>query len=157
MEHAQKPDFVFQRKERVHLKRGEESVQSTTGSRGLRISGSNSGYTMFRDSVKITGHPLHSPVSPSLLLPCVTVCDHISTGVYTAAIFQFVRRKDDGLETPETLSDYCRGRRFFFNPKCMPAMGITRRLIPSVRTMCHFPRVKRPGRETDHTSVPIYI
>ena len=58
------------------------SVQSTTGSRGVRISGSNAGYTMFRGSVKSTCYPLHSPVSPSLPLPCVTVCHHISTGVY---------------------------------------------------------------------------
>jgi hypothetical protein len=58
------------------------SVQSTPGSRGVRISGSNLGYTMFRGSVKGTGYPLHSPVSPSLLLPCVTVCHHISTGLY---------------------------------------------------------------------------
>ena len=40
------------------------SVQSTAGSRGVRISGSNAGYTMFRDSVKGTVYPLHSPVSP---------------------------------------------------------------------------------------------
>ena len=58
------------------------SVQSTTGSRGVRISGSNAGYTMFRGSVKGTGYPLNSPVSPSLSLPCVSVCHHISTGVY---------------------------------------------------------------------------
>ena len=58
------------------------SVQSTTGSRGVCISGSNGGYTMFRGSVKSTGYPLHSPVSPSLPLPCVTVCHHISTGLY---------------------------------------------------------------------------
>ena len=45
------------------------SVQSITGSRGLRISGSIAGYTMFRGSVKATGYPLHSPVSPSLPLP----------------------------------------------------------------------------------------
>ena len=45
------------------------SVQSTTCSRGVRISGSNAGYTMFRGSVKGTGYPLHSPVSPSLPLP----------------------------------------------------------------------------------------
>ena len=44
------------------------SVQSTTGSRGVRISGSNAAYTMFRGSVKGTGYPLHSPVSPSLPL-----------------------------------------------------------------------------------------
>jgi len=58
------------------------SVQSTTGSRGVRISGSNAGYTTFRGSVKSTGYPLHSPVSPSLPHPCVTVCHHISTGLY---------------------------------------------------------------------------
>jgi len=58
------------------------SVQSTTGSRGVRISGSNAGYTVFRGSVKSTGYPLHSPVSPSLPLPCITVCHHISTGLY---------------------------------------------------------------------------
>jgi hypothetical protein len=60
---------------------GEASVQSTTGSRGVRISGTNGGYTMFRVSVKSTGHPLHSLVSPSLPLPCVTVCHYISTAV----------------------------------------------------------------------------
>ena len=61
---------------------GGTSVQSTTGSRGVRISGSNAGYTMFRGSVMSTGYPLHSPVPPSLPLLCVTVCHHISTGVY---------------------------------------------------------------------------
>ena len=61
---------------------GGASVQSTAGNRGVRISGSNAGYTMFRGSVKSTGYPLHSLVSPSLPLPCVTVWYHISTGVY---------------------------------------------------------------------------
>ena len=42
---------------------GGTSVQSITGSRGVRISGSNARYTMFRGSVKGTGYPLHSPVS----------------------------------------------------------------------------------------------
>jgi len=82
MAHAQKPDFVFRRNGRVHLNRPGASVQSNTGSRGVRISGSNAGYTVFRGSVKGTGYLLHSPVSPSLPLPCVTVCHHISTGVY---------------------------------------------------------------------------
>jgi len=35
------------------------SVQLTTGSRGVRVSDSNAGYTMFRGSVKSTGYPLH--------------------------------------------------------------------------------------------------
>jgi len=30
--------------------------------------------------VKGTGYPLHSPVSPSLPFPCVTVCHQVSTG-----------------------------------------------------------------------------
>jgi len=67
------------------------SVQSTIDSWGVRISGSNSGYTMFRGSVKSTGYPFHSPVSPSLPLPCVTVCHHISTGLlrslHSSAVF----------------------------------------------------------------------
>jgi len=62
---------------------GGASVQSTTGSRGVRSSGSNAGYTMFRGSVKGTGYTLHSPVSPSLPLPFVAVCHHISTGLYS--------------------------------------------------------------------------
>jgi len=82
MAHAQKKDFIFRRKGRVHLNRQGGSVQSTTGSRGVRISGSNAGYTKFWSSVKGTGYPLHSPVSPSLPLPWVTVCHHISTGLY---------------------------------------------------------------------------
>jgi hypothetical protein len=83
MAHAQKPDFVFRPNGRVHLNRSAEaSVQSTTGSRGVRISGSNTGYTMFRGSVKGTGYPLHPPVSPSLPLLCVTLCHHISNAVY---------------------------------------------------------------------------
>jgi len=77
MAQAQKPDFVFRRKGRTAA-----SVQSTTGSRGMHINGSIAAYTMFRSSVKGTGYPLHSPVSPSLPQPSVTVCHHISTGVY---------------------------------------------------------------------------
>jgi hypothetical protein len=42
------------------------SVRSTTGSRGVRISGSNAGYITFRGSVKSSGYPIHSPVSPSI-------------------------------------------------------------------------------------------
>jgi hypothetical protein len=64
------------------------SVHSSTGSRGVRNSGSNAGYTMFRGCVKSTGYPLHSPVSPSLPLPCVNACHHISTGRYKNRIHQ---------------------------------------------------------------------
>ena len=60
---------LYQQKLQVHLNRQGASVQPTTGSRGVRISGSNAGYTMFLGSVKSTGYPLHSSVSPSLPLP----------------------------------------------------------------------------------------
>jgi hypothetical protein len=63
MAHAQKPDLVF---------RAEigwwASVQSTAGSRGVRISGSNAGYTVFRGRVQdywlptpLTSFPFTSP------------------------------------------------------------------------------------------------
>ena len=74
--------FCLSAKRTSPFKSAGVSVQSTTGSRGVCISGSNAGYTMFRGSVKGTGCPLHSQVSPSLPLPCVTVCHRISTGVY---------------------------------------------------------------------------
>ena len=64
MAHAQKPDLVFRRNGLIHLNRRGASVQSTTGSRGVRISDSNAGYTMFRGSVKGTGYPLHSASFP---------------------------------------------------------------------------------------------
>ena len=49
------------------------SVQSTTDSGGVRISGSNAGYTMFRGSVKGTCYPLHCQFPlhfPSRASPC---------------------------------------------------------------------------------------
>jgi hypothetical protein len=73
--------FQLSAKRSCPFKSAGASVQLTTGSRVVRISGSNAGYTMFRGSVKSTGYPLHSPVSPSIPLPCVTVCHHISTEV----------------------------------------------------------------------------
>jgi hypothetical protein len=65
MTHAQKPDFVFRRNEQVLLTRPGRQF-----SRGVRINGSNAGYTTFRGGVKSTGYPLYSPVSPSRASPC---------------------------------------------------------------------------------------
>jgi len=73
--------FRLSKKWRSPFKSAEASVQSTTGSRGMRINGSDAGYTMFQGNGKSTGYPLHSPVSPSLPLPCVTMSHHISTGL----------------------------------------------------------------------------
>ena len=74
--------FRLSAKRTSPFKSAGASVQSSTGSRGVRISGSVAGYTMFRGSVKSAGCPLHSPVSRSLPLSCVTVCHHISTALY---------------------------------------------------------------------------
>jgi hypothetical protein len=58
------------------------SVQSTTGSRGVRISGSNAGYIMFRGSVKSSPFASFPFTSP----PRVTLCHHISTRLYHCVI-----------------------------------------------------------------------
>jgi hypothetical protein len=76
--------FRLSAKRTSPFKSAGASVQSTTGSRSVLFSGSNAGYTMFRGSVKSIGYPLHSLISPSLPLPCVTVCHHVSTGLYIA-------------------------------------------------------------------------
>ena len=85
MAHAQKPYFFFRRNGGVHLNgRGRQFSRLLAAEvcASAFIVGSNAGYTMFRGSVKGTGYTPHSPVSPSLTLPCVTVCHHIWTGVY---------------------------------------------------------------------------
>ena len=65
--------FRLSAKRTSPFKSAGPSVQSTTGSRGVRISGSNAGHTFFRGSVKSTGYSLHSPVSlhfPSRAISC---------------------------------------------------------------------------------------
>jgi len=81
--------FRLSAKRTSPFKSAGSSVQSTTGSRGVRISGSNAGYTMFQGNVKSTGYTLHSTVSSSLPLPCVTVCHHISTGLYFSVPYEY--------------------------------------------------------------------
>jgi hypothetical protein len=56
--------FRLSAKRTSPFKSAGASVQSTTGSRGVLISGSIVGYTMFRGSEKGTGYPLHSPSFP---------------------------------------------------------------------------------------------
>jgi hypothetical protein len=73
--------FLLSAKQTSLFKSAGVSVQSTVGRRGVHIRVSNAGYNMLRGSVKSTGYPLHSPVSPSLPLPCVNVCHHISNGL----------------------------------------------------------------------------
>jgi hypothetical protein len=71
--------FRLSAKRTSPFKSAGASVQSTTGSRGVRISGSNAEYTMFRGSVKSTGYSLHSPVSLSFHPPvCHRVPSHFN-------------------------------------------------------------------------------
>ena len=71
MAHAQKPHFIFRLNGRVHLNR-RGSVQSTADGRGVRISGSNAGYTTFQGRVRVLAthsirqFPLHFPSHASL-------------------------------------------------------------------------------------------
>ena len=122
------------------------SVQPTTGSRGVRISGSNAGYTMFRGSVKSTGYPLHTLVSASLPLPCVTVCHHISAGLYrmcirTKVMSVFLLHLICTLNLPVY--------RFHYNT------GYTNRLLHlSLSSPCHLQiQVQRLSRSTGFTGI----
>ena len=58
------------------------SVQSTTGSRGVRISGQRLYRPCSDVQSKTTGYPLHSHLSPSLPLPCITVCHQVPNTLY---------------------------------------------------------------------------
>jgi hypothetical protein len=76
--------FCLSVKRTSPFKSTEGSVQSTTGRRAVHISLQGlycSCKPVFCSHVTLTGYPLHSPVFPSLLLPCVTVCHHISHAV----------------------------------------------------------------------------
>jgi hypothetical protein len=60
--------FLLSAKRTSPFKFARASVQSTTGSRSVRIRGSNVGYTMFRDSIRVLAihsirqFPLHFPL-----------------------------------------------------------------------------------------------
>ena len=77
--------FRLSAKRMCPFKSAGASVQSTTGRRAVHISLQGlycSCKPLFCSHVTLTGYPLHSLVSPSLLLPCLTMCHHISTGLY---------------------------------------------------------------------------
>ena len=77
--------FRLSTKRTSPFKSAGASFQSTTGRRPVHISLQGlycSCKPAFCSHVTLTGYPLHSPLSPSLSLPCVTVCHYISTGIY---------------------------------------------------------------------------
>ena len=81
MAHAQKPDFVFRRNGRVNF-----NLQGSQFDRLLAAEVCPSAVVMLdtpcSEVVKGTGYTFHSPVFPSLPLSWVTVCHHVSTGLY---------------------------------------------------------------------------
>jgi len=69
--------FGLSAKRTSQFKSAGVSVQSTTGSRGVRISGQRLYRPCSGVQSKAAGYPLHSHLSPSLPLPCVTVCHQV--------------------------------------------------------------------------------
>jgi len=86
MAHAQKTDFVFPRNGRGHLNRWGASVQSTAGSRSVRISLSNAGFTTFGGGLRVLAthsirqFPLYFPSRAS---SCATRFRTSSTSVFS--------------------------------------------------------------------------
>jgi len=136
MAHAQKPDIVFRRNGRVHLNRRGASVQSTTGSGGVRISGSSAVYTVFRGSVKSTGYPIRSPVSPSLPPPVRhRVSSHFNWSLLTP-LLQVPNHLLTYLLTPwcRVLPEQLTGLQLV---KKFPAFHGTRRFITALTSVRH--------------------
>ena len=76
--------FRLSAKRTSQFKSAGASIQSTTCRRAVHISLQDLGCSckpVFCSHVTLTGYTIHSLVAPSLL-PCVTVCHHISTGLY---------------------------------------------------------------------------
>jgi len=83
MAHAQKPDSTNETDESIYIGGGVSSVEcwlSWIAGRGRTIVATLDG--LFRVKLKTAGYPPHSPLSPSLLLPCVTVCHQILFKLY---------------------------------------------------------------------------
>jgi hypothetical protein len=85
MAHAQKPDFVFRRNRRVHLNRPGEGGQFSRLLAGELCTSACRVCTVLLVQACVDAYWLPTPFScfPLLLHPCVTVCHHISTGVYS--------------------------------------------------------------------------
>ena len=135
--------FRFSPKRTSPFKSAGTSVQSTSGSRGVRICVSNAGYTTFRGSVRVLAthsirqFPLHFP---SRMSPCVITFQLDSTfsvrsrhidqlfliNIYSPSIFCLALLETAGLRKPN------RNLRLYNLFSFDLPQGALRQLIPSV-------------------------
>jgi len=94
--------FCLSEKWTSPFKSAGESVQSTTGNRGVRISGQTMDRPCSEVQCKSGGYPLQSPISPSLPLPRVTVCHHVSNGLYVG-----LSQNKERIVLQSTFSSWC--------------------------------------------------
>jgi hypothetical protein len=89
MAHVQKPDFVFWRNGQVHLNWQERQFSRLLAAE-VRISAAVMLDTPCSEAVwrVLATHSIRQ-FPPSLPLPCVTVCHHVSTGFYNFFFFFF--------------------------------------------------------------------
>ena len=109
MAHAQKTDFVFRRNVRVHLNRRWRQFSRLLAAEVC----ASAVVTLDTPCSEVVWRVLatHSTrrFPPSLPLPCVTVCHHVSTGVYAAiwvTIHQSTLRN-----SPEERTSHCHRKR----------------------------------------------
>ena len=129
------------------------TAQSTSGSRGVRIGGSNAAYTMFRGSVKSTGYPFLSPFPlhfPSRASPCaITFQLDCTENLFLCLIWGF--RREVG-EISALLGYYaaCRGNfaRTFRDKLSVPSSKIKKPWI--------YWNFKMEQKSCPETSVSIY-
>ena len=91
MTHAQKPDFVFRRNGRVHINQRRRQFSQLPAAE-VCTSALVMLDTPSSDVVKGTGYPLHSPVSPSLPLLCITVCHQVSNTLYYTVLWTILSK-----------------------------------------------------------------
>jgi len=96
--------FCLSPKRTSPFKSAGASVQSTAGSRGVRISGSNAGYTTFGGSVRVLAthsirqFPLHLPSRAS---PCAIMFQSHYTLQFVLNAFWFCTHCVTGKEAPK--------------------------------------------------------
>ena len=100
MAHAHKPDFFFRAKRTSPFK----SAEGRQFSRLLAADVCASAVVMLDTPCSevvwrvLATHSIRQ-VSPSVPLPCVTVCHHIPTGLYTSKVHDLISHPRSGVET----------------------------------------------------------